>query len=257
MTIKLYNEDCLGGLRSKITSNSISTIITSPPFNCNIKYNKYKDNLPEQKYCSWLKEIFRECYMVLENKGSFFLNISSKPSAQELQFKVIEVGLEVGFKLQNTIIWVKSIYINNKTYGHIKPINSKLYLNQGWEFILHFTKDRETHIDRLGNGVPYTDKSNINRWKDKNDLRDRGNVWFIPYHTIQKKKYHPTTFPEELPDMCMRQHGLDKIHTVLDPFCGAGTTGMAAIKNNKNFIGFDIDKCYIEEAERNLAGILK
>jgi len=249
---KLYNEDCLNGLKSKIESNSISTIITSPPYNCNIKYNKYKDNLPEQQYCSWLTEIFRECYRVLENNGSFFLNISSKPSYQELQFKIINAGLEVGFNLQNTIIWIKSIYINNKTYGHIKPINSSFYLNPGWEFILHFTKNRTTKIDKLGNGVPYSDKSNFSRWKNKQDIRDRGNVWFIPYKTIQKSKNHPTTFPIELPEMCMKLHGLDNITNVLDPFCGISNTGIAALKNNKKFIGFDIDSCYIKLSDQAL-----
>lgn len=242
----LYAEDCLQGLKNRVESDSISLICTSPPYNANIKYGTYCDNKHKSEYCNWLHSIFAECYRVLSPDGSFFLNINSKPSQQALQFEVINSCLSLGFNLQNTIIWVKSIYINNRTYGHVKPINSNYYINSGWEFILHFTKADRVTIDKLGNGVPYSDKSNIKRWKNKGDLRDRGNVWYIPYDTVQGKKDHPAAFPLELPKRCMNLHGLDRISTILDPFCGSGMVGVAALDQDKSFIGFDIDPAYIQ-----------
>src|SRR5207253_7485933 len=68
------------------------------------------------------------------------------------------------FVLQNTIHWIKSIAIDNRTFGHFKPISSKRFLNDCQEYIFHFTKTGRVEIDRLAVGVPYQDKSNIARW---------------------------------------------------------------------------------------------
>ena len=51
-------------------------------------------------------------------------------------------------------------------------------------------------------------------------------------------------FPPQLPEMCMKLHGLERIETVLDPFCGAGNTALACINLEKDFVGFEIDKTY-------------
>jgi len=167
--------------------------------------------------------------------------------------------------LQNLIHWVKSISIEKKdvgkypniigdiSVGHYKPVNSKLYMNNCHEYIFHFTKKGNVKINKHAIGVSYQDKTNIGRWKTaKNDLRPRGNTWFIPYKTIQKSRSHPTIFPVKLPDMCLKIHGLDKIKLVLDPFMGIGSTAVACKKNKLNYIGFEIDSSYISIAENRL-----
>jgi len=162
------------------------------------------------------------------------------------------------FVLQNTIHWIKSIAIDNRTFGHFKPISSKRFLNDCHEYIFHFTIDGQIEIDRLALGVPYQDKSNIARWSHTRgaDLRCRGNTWFIPYETIQsraKERPHPATFPVALAQNCIKLQGISRVRTMLDPFLGIGNSAMAAKKCGvKKFIGFEIDKAYLAETKRRL-----
>ena len=96
-----------------------------------------------------------------------------------------------------------------KTFGHFKPINSPRFLNDCHEYVFHFTKSGRVELNRLALGVPYQDKSNIARWRHTqgDDLRCRGNTWFVPYETIQrreKERPHPATFPVQLAEWCIK-----------------------------------------------------
>lgn len=82
---------------------------------------------------------------------------------------------------------------------------------------------------------------------------DTGNTWYMPYETIQsriKERPHHASFPVELPEMCIRLHGVNSNSLALDPFLGLGTTTLAAKKLGCNFIGFGIDPIYMDEAIR-------
>jgi len=167
-------------------------------------------------------------------------------------------------KLQNTIHWIKSIAIDKASagararleedlaVGHYKPINSPRFLNDCHEFVFHFTPTGHTRLDREAIGVKYQDQSNVGRWRAASSgLRCRGNTWFIPYDTIQsrdKDRPHPATFPPRLPEMCLKLHGLDRVHTVADPFLGLGSTAVACAQLGLNFVGIEMDKGYLEEA---------
>jgi site-specific DNA-methyltransferase (adenine-specific) len=118
------------------------------------------------------------------------------------------------------------------------------------------TKSGEVKVDRLGLGVPYSDKSNIARWGHTNgrDLRCRGNNWFIAYKTIlsrSKERPHPATFPVQLAANCIKLHGQRPELVMLDPFLGIGHSALAAKECQiKRFIGFDIDREYVEVARK-------
>ena len=100
--------------------------------------------------------------------------------------------------------------------------------------------------------MPYQDQSNIGRWRAAADgVRCRGNTWFIPYETIQRRdrdRPHPATFPSRLPEQCLRLHGLTRIEVAMDPFTGLGSTAVACARLGVDFIGADIDEAYLEEA---------
>jgi site-specific DNA-methyltransferase (adenine-specific) len=206
------------------------------------------------KWCeTWAAQVRR----VLKPGGSSFLNIGAAPSNPMLPHEIV-FQLRDLFVLQNTIHWIKSIAIDDRTYGHFKPISSKRFLNDCHEYIFHFTISGKIDIDRLALGVRYQDKSNIARWSHTGgrDKRCRGNTWFIPYRTIQsreKERPHPATFPVQLAEWCIKLHGARRVKTVLDPFLGIGNSAVAA-KNLgvKTFIGFEIDETYLAEAKRRL-----
>jgi site-specific DNA-methyltransferase (adenine-specific) len=261
----LHQQDCVKGM-SRLRSESVDLVMTSPPYNLGIRYSEFADRQDRQSYLNWCGRWAAQIRRLLRRNGSFFLNVGSSPSNPMLPHQIV---IELtsgsgGFVLQNTIHWIKSITIENgrgdpRSHGHFKPINSKRFLNDCHEYIFHFTKSRLVEIERLALGVPYQDKSNIARWSHTrgSDLRCRGNTWFVPYETIQsraKERPHPATFPVQLAEWCIKLHGVSRVRTMLDPFLGIGNSAVAARRCGvKRFIGFEIDETYLTGAKRHLA----
>ena len=259
-TATFYLKDCITGLKENVKDRSADVVVTSPPYNIGTSYGSYKDELPREKYLTWIEEVGIAVKQSLTDDGSFFLNIGNKLKDPWIAWDVAHV-LRKYFVLQNVIHWVKSIAISKAevgnypniagdiAVGHFKPIMSNRFLNDCHEYIFHFTKYGDVHLDKLAVGVSYQDKTNIERWKaaNKEDRRDRGNMWFIPYQTIQsrsKQRPHPATFPVKLPEMCIRLHGNAKL--VVDPFVGIGSAAVAAMRLGISFVGFEIDKEYLD-----------
>ncbi len=260
----IHTMDCIRGMQ-RLPAGSVDIIVTSPPYNIGKEYRSYNDRQPRDDYLDWIGEVAAGAARVLADDGSFFLNIGGKPRDPWIPFDAVQ-RFRPYFELQNVIHWVKSIAIGKEdvggyeniagdiAVGHYQPVNSSRYLSQCHEHIFHFTKKGTVALDKLGVGVPYQDKSNIGRWKAAEcDLRDRGNTWFIPYRTIRSSRPHPTSFPEKLPEMCIRLHGCRSGTLVLDPFMGIGSTALAAIALGADYIGFEIDPEYREIAEARIA----
>jgi site-specific DNA-methyltransferase (adenine-specific) len=249
--------DCIQGIKA-VKTGSVDVVVTSPPYNLGVQYGAYKDNKPRDDFFEWCAEWGFEIARVLKPDGSFFLNVGDSSTDP---FFAFEMATDMGqfFHLQNTIHWIKSISIERgsetNSYGHFKPINSGRFLNDCHEYVFHFTLLGSTKLDRLAVGVPYADKTNIDRWAhtNKKDKRCRGNAWFIPYKTIHqraKQRPHPATFPTELAVKCIRLHGRKRA-VVMDPFLGIGHSAFAAKECSdlvSKFIGFDVDEEYLKVA---------
>ena len=262
----IYIMDCIKGIKQmKKQSILVDVIVTSPPYNIGKVYNKYDDQRPRDAYLDWIESVADKCSKIMTDKSSFFLNVGGKPSDMWIPFDTAQRFRRIFF-LQNMIHWVKSISIHKKdvgnypnivgdiSVGHYKPVNSNRFINNCHEYIFHFTKKGDLELDKYAIGIPYQDKSNIGRWKGAiGDLRPRGNTWFIPYETIQKSRPHPTVFPVKLPEMCLKLHGIKKINLAMDPFMGIGSTAIACKKLNVDFIGFEIDKTYVDIASKRLS----
>lgn len=264
---KVHHLDCIEGI-GLLDPEIVDIIVTSPPYNIGKEYNSFPDSQPRKAYLDWMEQIAIKSKRVLQRDGSFFLNVSGKPSDPWIAIDVAN-RFRNHFVLQNIIYWVKSVamekslmgnypnVIGDIAVGHFKPIAGSRFLNDCIEPIFHFTKYGDVKLDRLAIGVKYQDKSNIGRWKSATrDLRCRGNTWFIPYKTIKsrdKQRPHPATFPDQLPEMCIRLQGLDRIKLVMDPFMGIGSTAIACQRLGVDFIGFEIDEGYIQETERRLS----
>lgn len=244
--------DCIDGMK-QMAASSIDIVVTSPPYNLGIDYHRYDDRRPRQEYLDWLLKVGNAIKRVLKPDGSFFLNIGSTNADPWISLEVAAAMRQM-FALQNHILWIKSVSIGEDTVGHFKPISSYRYLNQNHEAIFHFTHEGIVPVDRLSIGVPFKDKTNITRRGHAQDKRCAGNVWFIPYRTVQSKSQkfnHPAGFPEGLPERCIKMHGVPNA-VVMDPFLGAGTTLVAAARQNCSGIGIDIDDVYVETAIRRL-----
>lgn len=249
--------DCIDVL-PELPESFVDVIITSPPYNIGLDYNSYSDDLDDDEYLGWLRRVGEELARVLRPNGSFFLNVSGTLKEPWVPMDIAMTLREI-FELQNHIIWAKSLSIDEETHGHFKPINSPRFLNHNWENLFHFTLSGSVPIDRLAVGVPFSDKSNISRYGHEEDLRCRGNVWHIPYETVRSrkvgKKGHPAIFPEKLPEMCIKLHGVSEETMVLDPFLGTGTTLVAAKRLGAKGIGIELDEEYVDIAKKEISSI--
>jgi len=260
--LRFYHADCLD-VFAQLPPGSVDVIVTSPPYNLGIAYGTYADSLPPAQYLEWTGAWIGAAARVLSPEGSLFLNVGARPSHPWTALDVAQAARR-HLTLQNIIHWIKSIAIERElagaaagltrdlAVGHYKPITSDRFLNDCHEFVFHFSPHGTTRLDRLALGVPYQDPSNVARWRAAaQGRRCRGNTWFIPYETIQRRdrdRPHPATFPSRLPEYCLRLHGTGRARLVMDPFVGLGSTAIACARLGVEFIGADIDEVYLREA---------
>jgi DNA modification methylase len=205
---------------AELPASSVDLCITSPPY-------KDSDGYTEEL----MTGAFREIYRLLKPDTLFFLNFGHLAADKFRPFRTCELAMNVGFKLNDTIVWKKN---------HYKPIQGQRRLNNLTEFIFLLYKGEMPILNRLGIGVPYADISNAKRFAGGRNLKCRGNLWEIDYPTINSSedKPHPDMFPPELPENCIKLCGYP-VQVVLDPFSGSGTTCFVAKALKKDYIGIE------------------
>jgi site-specific DNA-methyltransferase (adenine-specific) len=261
-TLRFYHGDCLDVL-GRVPRGAVDAMVTSPPYNLGVRYRSYDDTLPRDAYLEWTGRWVAAAARALAADGALFLNVGAKPTDPWTALDVAQ-AVRPHLYLQNTIHWIKSIAIekalagsragleDDLAVGHYKPINSRRFLHDCHEFVFHFTPAGHTPLDRKAVGVRYQDASNVARWQGgASGVRCRGNTWFIPYDTIQRRdtdRPHPATFPPRLPEMCLRLHGVTRAGMVADPFLGLGSTAVACAGLGLDFLGIEMDEDYLREA---------
>src|SRR5436309_6532444 len=168
---RFFLSDCID-VFEQLQPQSVDVIVTSPPYNLGIQYNRYQDTLSGPDYLEWTNGWVAAAARVLRPDGSLFLNVGAKPSDPWTALDVVQAA-RGHLRLQNIIHWIKSIAIDRQSagagaglardlaVGHYKPINSGRFLNDCQEFVFHFTPQGSTRLDRLALGWPYQDESNI------------------------------------------------------------------------------------------------
>lgn len=225
--------DCLDGLR-QLKDNSVDLIISSPVYKNSDGYNPIL-----------LSAIFNQLYRVAKPQSLFFLNFGHLAECKARPFHVLELAGLRKWLLNDTITWVKN---------HYRPIQGNKRLNNLTEFIFLLYKEKMPNLNRLSIGIPYKDKSNAKRFAAGRDLKCRGNIWEIPYETVNKKedKLHNDRFPVMLPELCIKLSNIPDNGIVLDPFSGSATVAYAAKKLNKQYIGFEINEKHYQTSIKRL-----
>lgn len=242
---EMLHGDCLREMK-KYANKSFEVVVTSPPYNIGMSYNTYDDRRLDYNEwtIAWLTEAMRV------SKRGIILNLDASPSRQTELYSVMG-AISSRFHIQNTIVWTKSVTVDGRTHGHFKPVGGTRYVNHTHEMIFHVVeKGQLVDVDRLAVGVPFTDKSNIARFKGNksSDLRCGGSTWHVPYPTRKERLQHPASFPIELATKMILYAG--GVGPVLDPFGGSGTTLMAARALNRSAVGIEIDHVYAEMFEK-------
>lgn len=233
---KLILGDCLTAM-SEIESDSIDLIVTSPPYNkkglaggkvnpgnqvwkkFNIDYATYDDNLSEEEYAEWMVTILDEMMRIIKPGGSIFFN--HKPRRHKNK-----VHLPTDFISKSKLSMYQLIIWNRLSSPNIRK-----------DVLLPCTE----HIYWLVKSKPKTFKENI-------DKAYQSEVWTI---NPDKGGKHPAPFPEKLVETCMLLTTSEG-DVVFDPFLGSGTTAVVAKKNNRGFIGVELDPGYMDITKARL-----
>ncbi len=224
---------------SELPDMSVHLMVTSPPYNVG---KEYDDDLTLDEYRRLLQRVLSETYRVLATGGRACINIANlgrKPYIPLHSF-VIEDMLEIGFLMRGEIIWNKASSASSSTAWGSWLSASNPVLRDVHEYILVFSKD---DFSRPAEGR----ESTISR----EDFLDwTKSVWTFPAVSARQIG-HPAPFPEDLPRRTIElytYHG----DVVLDPFCGSGTTCIAAKRLGRRYVGYEINPEYVKLAEERL-----
>jgi DNA modification methylase len=224
---------------SALPGSSVHLMVTSPPYNVQKEYDQ---DLSLEEYLSLLRRVFREVYRLLVPGGRACVNIANlgrKPYIP-LHVYVIHDMLELGYLMRGEIIWDKAASASASTAWGSWLSASNPVLRDVHEYILVFSKqtfsrpgkDRESTIER------------------DDFLSFTKSVWTFSAESARAVG-HPAPFPEELPRRLIQLYTFEG-DVVLDPFCGSGTTCLAAKSTGRHYLGYEINAEYVQKAEERL-----
>lgn len=224
----------------ELPDHSVHLMITSPPYNVQ---KEYDEDLTLEEYRQLLRSVFSETERVLVTGGRACINVANlgrKPYLP-LHAYVMEEMLSLGFFMRGEIIWDKAASAASSTawgtwLSAVNPV-----LRDVHEYILVFSKDSFSRRAEEAESTIGRDEF----------LAFTKSVWTFPAVSARQIG-HPAPFPEELPRRLIELYSF-RGDVVLDPFCGSGTTCLAAMKAGRSYVGYDNEPAYIELAEQRLA----
>ena len=221
-----------------IPDNSVGLAFTSPPYNVG---KDYDDDMSLESYLALIGQVAREVYRVLCPGGRYVVNIANlgrKPYIP-LHAYFYEIHQEVGFLPMGEIIWRKAKGASgNCAWGSWQSAKAPR-LRDLHEYLLVFTKEKFARPDK--------GESDITR---DEFMAATLSIWEINAESA-KRVGHPAPFPVALAERVIRLYSYVG-DVVLDPFMGSGTTAVAAVQNQRHYVGFDISAEYCTLAEERI-----
>jgi site-specific DNA-methyltransferase (adenine-specific) len=229
--------------RTKIIKpSSIDLIVTSPPYNIDIKYNSHDDKISYDQYKEFSKKWMSRCYNWLKDDGRFCLNIpldKNKDGQQSVGADLTRIAKDTGFKYHSTIIWNEGNISRRTAWGSWMSASAP-YVISPVELIVVLYK--KTWKKTSGSQQSKIEKKDFMDWTN--------GLWSFSGES-KNKIGHPAPFPIELPRRCIQLFSFVG-DTVLDPFLGSGTTLVASYLYDRKGIGIDIDPHYCQIALNRL-----
>lgn len=247
----VHNKSC--EVMVEIPDGVIDLVVSSPPY-----YNlKEYSNWPTYKsYLDFIHRVIKECFRVMRPGSWICWNIQEcipfPPSqtgreryCEPLLAHTINILMEVGFLYEKDIVWFKGKgTATQKLFGSY-PYTSLILVSGLTEHIITARKPRGDYHREISNDI-----------KEKSKLtKDEWGKWAVDLWEIHpassKSVGHPAPYPIELATRCIRLNSFWG-DVVLDPFFGAGTTGLAAKNCGRHYIGYETYPEYIRLAENRI-----
>lgn len=225
-----------------IPEGVIDLVVTSPPYNVDIKYNKYDDQISYREYLNFTEKWLLKTFQLLKEDGRLCLNIpldKNKGGQQSVGADVIALAKAVGFKYHSTIVWNEGNISRRTAWGSFMSPAAP-YVIAPVELIVVLYKKYWKKQNPQGE----TDltKAEFMEWTN--------GLWTFSGES-KKRVGHPAPFPVELPRRCIKLFSYVG-DTILDPFLGSGSTLIAAYNNNRKGIGVEVDSNYCKLAVNRL-----
>ena len=260
-TNKIYNCNCIDGLKL-LDDNSVDLTVCSPPYD---NLRTYGSTVNEETWnFDTFKPIAEELYRVTKKGGVVVWVVGDavvNGGETGSSFKQVLYFQECGFKLHDTMIYEK----NSSTFP--ARADSKRY-SQIFEYMFVFVKgkirdDIKLIADKKNKWFGWTNWGQHSQYDTDGNLVKAKNIRPIPEFSLRTNiwKYsvsfndktgHPAVFPEKLAEDHIRSWSCEG-DLVLDPFMGSGTTAKMALLNNRNYIGFELNKDYYEKSLERVA----
>ena len=249
--VTLHKGDAETILKS-IDENSIDCVVTSPPYDNLRSYLGVGNTWNHEKFCTIAKELYR----VVKPGGVIVWVVNDKTekgSETGTSFRQALHFMDIGFKLNDTMIWSKK--------NPLPQVKQPRY-NQVFEYMFIFSKGTpktfnpimepckcagqvyDSTCKNMGGENGRTHKTfNINKEKVKS------NIWEIA--VAQNKTSHTAVYPYQIPYDHIRSW-TNEGDIVLDPFMGSGTTGLAALDLKRKFIGIEMCEEYFNLSKERI-----
>jgi len=251
-------------LIQRIEGESIQLACFSPPYNIGKDYGDYDDNVPIEDWYGMMKGVFGQLFRALEPDGKVVVNIGKSFGNSDkdgrfffypLASYVKDIAIDVGFDFWDEAIWQKRGF-HGRGGGPLMgsyPDPTNMMITQTHEQILVFRKwvneeyfsNRE--LPEVGSEKRQQSKLTKERWRETTQ-----SIWDV--QAVKQSNLdveHNAVYPEEIPKRAIQLYSF-KGDTVLDPFCGTGTTLVSAKKAGRSYIGFDIEQDYIKHTKGRL-----
>lgn len=243
----------------ELNEGEVQTIFTSPPYWNKRTYSELKglgNEKTSEEFVINLSEHLKDCKRVLNDRGSFFLNLGDtffNGNLQNIPHRVVLKLQEQGWILRNTIIWSKT---------NPKPSSSKSNLTPSYEFIFHLVKTMDyvyypslTKLsDKTKPSLPPRHRSvngdyskSVSPYLPNVNGKNMGDYWnedivrtSVANQKLEIEGEHPAPFPTEIITLPILQTS-KKGELILDPFMGSGTVGRVCDTLERNFVGYDLN----------------